>query len=423
MRLKLLLSIILCSLFLFYKYVTQLYPSLISVDLIHNYFLSGVQVSILASSYYYSYSTMQIFAGFIIDKFDVKIPVFLSIITIALSVFIFSHTKNYFMMCLLRVFMGMGCAFATVIYVKCSACWASPKIFVIITSFLATAAMIGATLGSTPVANLFEHVGWHHGLEYISFIGLMLAFVCLYFLSNKSSPYNTNGKTKITKADFLVTILNKNNWVLMIYAGATFAPVIILGGLWGTPFLMKKYAIEVVQSSYLLSTMFIGLGLGAPFWAFISTKLNFKKELMHANNAVSFVMLFFIVYLNFSYYLTLTCFFTLGFTVSIFMLSFDLCRIFNSVHVIGIAAAFMNSGEGLVTSIIEPFIGKILDIRKGIHPDYSVLDFQIAFLLIFFCFIISSVAISFLKIIENSEEIKLDLETSIHSGLNKSLGI
>ena len=397
------LIMFICSIFLFYKYIAQLYPTLIASDLMNQYYLSAVQVAILASSYYYSYSIMQVFSGFIVDKFDIRIPAFLAILIVAIPIFLFSHTNNFYFMCFYRCVMGAGASFATVLYVKSAACWFDPRMFSIISSFLATAAMLGATIGSTPVAKIFETLGWRHGLEFISFLGIIIAFIALIFLTKKS-PDNesTLEKKTLSRKEILSPFYKKENWLLMSYAGLTFAPIIILGGLWGTPFLTKKFSIEVTQASYLLSSMFLGVGSGALVWAFITTKLNNKKDFMYICNLLSILLLVLIIYPSLSYFVTLILFFLLGFSSSVFMVSFDLCRIYNSVQLIGIASAFMNSGEGIVASILEPLIGKILDIRKGTNPTFSLYDFKVAFSLILFCFILSSICLLFIRVKENS---------------------
>lgn len=84
-----------CALFLFYKYIAQLFPSLIGNELMKFYGYDGVRLAITASSYYYSYSFMQIFSGFIIDKFAVRMPMFVAIIIISLMIITFTHTTIF----------------------------------------------------------------------------------------------------------------------------------------------------------------------------------------------------------------------------------------------------------------------------------------------------------------------------------------
>jgi MFS family permease len=381
----------LCALFLFYKYIAQLFPSLIGNNLMQTYGYNGVMLAIMASSYYYSYTVMQIIAGLIIDRYAIRIPMFIAILTISFMILIFTHTHNFYLMCVSRALIGAGAAFATVLYMKCAVLYASPKTFGLISSFLATATMLGAACGSAPLALLFNKIGWNEGLNLIAMIGLAMAFAVLIFQKNSTTIRNKetvrNGFANIKEV-----MTKKDNLFLLLYSGLTFSPVAILGGVWGTPFLMAKYPILETKASIFLSIMFIGHAIGSPLWALLSIKLKNKKDLMHFANAISFLVIVAIIYGNLSYYSSIVLFFIFGFSVGCFMLSFELCREINSLYVMGFAVAFINSGEGLIGSIEEPFIGYLLDTTK-VGSTFVLHNYQYALSILPCCYILSSMAL------------------------------
>jgi sugar phosphate permease len=392
---KAFLVLLVCGIFLFYKYIAQLFPSVISADLLNANKFTGVEIAIMASSYYYSYSFVQILAGYIIDRYDVRLPCFLAILLVSLAMIGFSYTDSFYAMCISRATMGIGAAFATVLYMKCAAVWASPKAFGIISSLLATVTMFGAAFGSAPIAWFFERVGWNTGINVLGVIGVALAFLALIFVSNKGSKAGIVN-FKLSFADVKKIIINKSNWLLFIYAGITFSPALIIGGLWGNPFLIEKFHITNTSASMLLFTMFIGIGIGAPIWAIISANLNKRKILMHLANLISLLSFIGIIYLDLSYNLTMLLFFTLGFSIGCFMICFQLCREINSVYVMGIAVAFVNMGDGIISSILEPLIGYILDALKT-GNEFSLSSYKIALTTLPLCFILSSIVLIYLK--------------------------
>lgn len=387
--------LVICSLFLFYKYIAQLFPSVISEELIKHDGLTGLQLAIMASSYYYSYSLLQIVAGFIIDKKDVRIPCFLAILVISVAILVFTGADNFYIMCISRTLMGAGTAFATVMYMKCAASWTSPRLFGIISSLLATFTMFGAAFGSAPIAYLFSKVGWKNGLDLIAYIGIAISILALCFVTNKGSKANTQ-TYEVKFADFKKVITHKTNWMLFLYSGLTFAPIIIIGGLWGNPFLITKFNVSNTDASLLLFMMFIGVGIGAPFWAILAAKINSRSTLMHIANLLAFMAMLAIIYLPMQYKSALIVFFIIGFAVGCFMLCFQICREINAIYTMGFAVAFINMSDGIVSSIIEPIIGKTLDILK-VGTSFSLNDFHIALSLIPLCFILSSVVLAFIK--------------------------
>ncbi len=101
----------------------------------HTYGYDGVMLAVMASSYYYSYTFMQILAGLIIDRFSVRIPMFIAIFLISSMIVTFTHTNNFYLMCVSRALMGVGAAFATVLYMKCAAYYTTLKHLVLSAAF------------------------------------------------------------------------------------------------------------------------------------------------------------------------------------------------------------------------------------------------------------------------------------------------
>lgn len=382
----------LCSMFLFLKYIAQLYPALISDTLIQQFALSGVEIGVLASSYYYSYTFMQLISGILLDQYDIRIPAFFAILFVALGLYSFAHTNSFLWMCLARVLMGVGCSFATTLYMKASTLWTSQKIFSIIASFLATATMLGAAIGAAPIALLFNYCGWRQGLTLLAGVGLIISLLSVLFVRNPARVQLK--KTSSLLNNLKAVVFKRHNLWLLVYSGVTFSPVVILGGLWGVPFLQLKFHTGANQVAALISIMFIGHAVGSPVWAIISTFLNTKKPLMMLANIISFTTLMLIIFSDISFMQAEFVFFIFGFCVGCFMLSFSICREINQAMLMGFAVAFINSGEGIVSSIIDPFIGLFLDLSKTAgSTGFSLLSYQYALMVLPISYIVSSMII------------------------------
>ena len=396
MKKNTILILSLCGLFLFYKYIAQLFPALIGSEFMQHYGYDGVMLAIMASSYYYSYSIMQLVAGYTIDRFDVKTPMFLALILMSLMIFLFTvANSNFYVMCLSRALIGVGASFATVVYMKCAALYTTPKTFGIISSFLATATMLGAACGSAPIALLFEKSGWQQGLTMIALLGLLMALCVLFVMKPRKNNASVT-PSHLKFSNIKNVLAKKENWLLLLYSGLTFSPVAVLGGLWGVPFLMTKFSVTTAHASFFLTVMFIGHAVGSPCWAVLSLKLNKKLDIMHCCNIISLMALLAIIYSDTPFHFSLILFFIFGFSVGGFMLSFQLCREVNALYMIGLAVAFINSGEGIVSALVEPLIGYLLDVAKTRHI-IGVQDYQTALWILPICYILSSATLLFLK--------------------------
>lgn len=403
---------IICALFLFIKYIAQLFPSLIGSELMKNYSLTALNLGILASSYYYSYSTMQIFSGWMLDRFSIRYVATVAIGILGLSLFVFAEYHSYFMMCFSRILMGAGASFATVLYMKCAAIWTSRKTFGLVASFLATATMLGAAFGGAPLAYLFHAMSWQSGLFLMGAISIAIAILTFVIVSDvRSNDAMLIEKNKIKFSELKTVFMNRKNLLLMAYSGLAFSPVVIMGGLWGTPFLILKYHLSTVQVSYLLSIMFMGIAMGAPIWSAIALYFKNLHLLMQLANLFSFISICCIIYGFFSYPIEAFLFFMLGFSVGCFMFSFQICRDINPIHLLGFAFAFMNTGEGVIGSVVEPAIGGILDITKGHAAVFTLANFHEALILLPCCFVFASILLAKLNV--NASEKLYDTECAV----------
>ena len=111
------LVIIICALFLFYKYVLQVFPSIMTTELMTKFNLQGVGMGNLAATFSYSFFVTQLFVGVLIDKFGVRYLCTSFSYKQLRSIFVFGANTLAFA-CFARVLMGAGMAFATVCYLK-----------------------------------------------------------------------------------------------------------------------------------------------------------------------------------------------------------------------------------------------------------------------------------------------------------------
>src|SRR5258708_427118 len=115
--------IVLCSFFLFYKYVLQVSPSVMTKDLMSEFNVHGAGLGNLAATYFYAYLVAQLFVGPLLDRYSPRILTTIAIVICAFGAFAFANTQSLFSAEIARALMGVGTAFATVSYMKMSAMW------------------------------------------------------------------------------------------------------------------------------------------------------------------------------------------------------------------------------------------------------------------------------------------------------------
>lgn len=379
------LIMFLASGFLFYKYVLQVFPSIIADQLMEQFHLTGAGLGWLAASFYYSYMITQLFVGVLLDRFSTRWLTTTAILACAAGVLMFSQAETVLAAGLFRALMGVGVAFATVSYMKLAANWFPPHQYAFVSGLLATAAMAGAVFGQAPLAWLINQFGWRYCLSLVGITGFGFAFVFFLIVRDRaSSEAATRELPRASFSDVVQVFKNRQNWLLTLYSGLAFSPVAVFGGLWGNPFLEQAYHLGKTQAASMVSLVFIGLGLGSPLLGMLSDKLGNRRGVMFFSTLVSGVAITMIVYVNtLPLFLLSILLFVFGFGLGAFMLVFAMGKEINPMSLTATVIAMINTSDAVLDALTEPFIGKLLDLSwdgkivNGVHQ-FSLHSYHIA---------------------------------------------
>ncbi len=382
--------LLLCAAFLFYKYVLQVSPSIMTDQLMREFHVSGAGLGNLAATFFYAYFITQLFVGVILDKYSLRVICALAIAISGIGAIWFSYTGSLLSASIARGLMGFGAAFATVCYMKSAAVWFRPNQFAFIGGLLATAAMLGALFGEAPLAYIVQTQGWRGCLWLSGVLGLVIAVLFFLLVRNQSGQgdaVSVSEKYTVTFADVWSVLKNPRNWVLTFYSGLTFSPVAVFGGIWGNPFVHEVYHFSHTHVASLISLSFLGLAVGGPVWGWVSDRLNRRKMVMFWGNLVALVSLVPVIYVILPEWLLATLLFTFGFGVGAFMLGFAMANELNKLALSATVIALINTGDAIFGAFTEPLVGRFLDLgwhgqmSHGVYH-FSIIDFKYAFILL-----------------------------------------
>lgn len=407
-----LLIICLCAGFQFYKYLLQVYPSIITVQLMKEFNLTGAELGNLTATFYYSFIFVQLFVGILLDRFGTRLIASIAILSSALGVLFFSQSHSILCACLSRGLIGASVAFSTITYIKLTSIWVPNKYYAFVNGLLATATMTGVIFSEIPLSLCINELGWRACLLIIGLMGL--AWAILFFLivrdtSNLKANHALTTKTKSQLKNYIQVFTNTQNWLLLCYGGLTFAPISVFGGLWGYPFLQQAYQLNKMQAGTMISLIFLGLGLGSPIIGIISGYLDDRRNIMFYSTLLSCVSISLVLYcLWLPLWLVGVLLFTFGFALGGYLLAFVLGKELNSLNVTATVVGMINIGDALLTGITEPAIGKLLDmswdgkIINGIHY-FSLHSYQLALTILPLYMVTGSVLLLRMKVPKASQ--------------------
>ncbi len=380
--------ITLCAFFLFFKYVLQVSPSVMTKDLMSEFHVNGAGLGNLAATYFYAYLVTQLFVGPLLDRYSPRYLTTFAILLCAAGAFAFANTHSIVAAQLSRALMGAGTAFATVSYMKMSALWFRPNQVAFVDGLLATAAMVGALCGQVPLTLLVEHSGWRDSLIYCGLFGLVFAVIFFLVVKDKKITSSTKQINTIKLSDIRALFKDKKNWLLTLYSGLAFTPIAVLGGLWGNPFFEVAHHLSPTQAAYFTSLIFIGLAIGSPLFGYFAGHLGDSVRVMMIGTVLALISLLIAIYVtSVPLWLFGALLLIFGLGTGVFMLSFPLGKEINPIGLAATVVALINTGDALFGSFTEPLIGKMLDIFweghvvDGVHV-FSLQNYHMALALL-----------------------------------------
>lgn len=412
-------------LFLFLKYTMQLFPAVSATTLLARTHHSATDLGLLGGAFFYTYLAFQIPAGVLVDHFPLMKSVLVSLFFCFLGVLVFLISSSFEAMFMGRMLMGLGAAFATVCYMKAAAMYFSDRWFLRLSGFFGTACMGGAGTTLLLFGAIDEFYGFSFMMKSIAlFSAIMFVLSILFFLADKKhsqKPNNIKQKANINLKqivnDSLKIVTKRNNILLFLYNGLSFAPVAIFGGLWGVNYFVNMHHFSVGQAHLATSLLFYGFAFGGPLLAFICRDIHDQKRYMMLGILVSaclFAMLVFLPNATFSVMSINVLMFAIGFFNSPFLFSYSLVKKLNSAVVLATVIAIVNMGDPFFGGIGEPVMGYIFDhFGNGLHSNAA---YHAAFSLLIVYWLCSCVSAFFIRLKPNAE----DVSQTMHDLIDES---
>ncbi len=293
-------TLVVAWLFMIYEYVLRVSDSVIVNHLMQSLQIGPGAMSVLSSGFYIPYVLMQVPAGLLLDRYDVKKiwPFALLSVTIGSFLFAISHTIE--LATIARVFMGIGSAFAWVSIIKIIVNHLRESYHNFTIGLSMTLAMLGAIIGQAPWLLITNHLGsWQAPYYIFAGIGIVLLLIALFFAKNINGPSRDVSLKSIgILKQILPAFKGRNFWILVIFIGVLSSPQTAFTALWGVEFFHQSYHFSREAAASLLSMIWFGGLFGGPVLGIIADSIKDKKWLLIAINGLTILLMLIIIYVQ-----------------------------------------------------------------------------------------------------------------------------
>ncbi|MCK4608928.1 MAG: MFS transporter [Gammaproteobacteria bacterium] len=260
---------LIAALFFLYEFFLRTFVGSLAPEIIPELHLTPELFAFLGAAYCITYGSMQLPVGILLDKFGVKTMMVIAALICAASTFCFASSNGFYSALFSRLFMGFGSAFAFVSLLVVVLKWFPHRHFGFFTGASQFIGTLGPILAGAPLIHMIIelHKPWRIILVQVGLFGIFLAGLIIVFVQNgpksqlkKAIPSKNKTKTSI----IIKELLNNNQvWFIVLYSGAIYVSLALLGMVWGTEFLITK-GFTQENAAFLISCTWIGYAIGCP---------------------------------------------------------------------------------------------------------------------------------------------------------------
>ena len=382
--------ILLATAFYVFEFVLQMSPAVMTHELMASFGLTALGVSTLSAFFFYAYAPMQMPGGLLYDRFGPRLVLTFAAVICTIGALLFAEEHNYWAAAFGRFLMGIGgaCSFVGVLVIATR--WFPPRFFALIAGLLQLLGSVASIVGQVPLAIVVKHIGWRDTIFSVFLVGVVL--VVLLPLVIRNYPKNTvlPKHPKVGRGEWkkLKTIFTRpQTFIMALYSFFAWMPMTVFGALWGIDFLSERYGISITYGASLMAVLWIGVGLGSPFFGWLSERMGQRRIPLYLPAILGMIGAAVLVYVPMTITGAIIALFLFGVGASGQSLIFAVVRDNNAHHTVGTAMGFNNFAVVVGGATCQPLVGYLIVLGwNGAMVDgvsyYNVATFQKAFLLL-----------------------------------------
>lgn len=258
------------ALFYCYQYILRVSPSVMVIELRHDFLMTAEQFASMGALYLYAYSLLQIPLGILIDRIGVRKIVLFSVALCIAGAITMANANQLIWVQLSRILIGAGSACAFMSALKIAADYLPAGKRGLLMGATLTLGTAGALTAGKPLVRLLESIGWRQTITWTAFLGVVL-FVFVFIILRLPKRSHDVVQTHIF-SNIIQIIRNRPVMIYAFLAIGLYTPLSILADLWGTIFLIQKYGLTRADAAQTSMMMYLGLAIGSLMLPWISEK-------------------------------------------------------------------------------------------------------------------------------------------------------
>jgi MFS family permease len=338
-------------------------------ELMQAFAVTGASVGLLSATYFYAYAGLMIPAGVLVDVLGVRWVVATGGVVMGAGSLLMAGAAGPPALFAGRLLVGAGAAVTFVSALKIAASWFPPRLFGTLSALTATVGVLGALIGTAPLAWLAAGLGWRAALAVVGLVTLGGALLCAGAVRDHPGPPARPGPAAPSVHAIVgglgQVLGNPRTWPpFLAFFFLLSASQNLL--LWLVPYLRDVYRLGLTDAALYATASSLALLVGAPLTGVLSDRVLGRRKLPYTvlTAALGACWVVFVLTLGRlplgGVYALL---FLMGLVGGAFVLTWPLGREVNPPQLAGLAVAAVNLGGFLGIALTQGPLGAVLDAR------------------------------------------------------------
>lgn len=246
--------------------------------------LTMAGTGMLSASFLIVYSLMQLPVGLILDRANARLILGITALACGIMVYIFAQVEGLWAAITVRACIGATAAFAFPGAGVLARRWIKPTQFALAMGLIDMSFGLGAVIGDAGFSMYLENGTWRTLLQYMALVGIGIGILILCVIRNRptANALGAPGTPELVvplKTSLSVLFKSRQIWLAMVFYAGTCGTMFSFGGLWNIK-LQEAFGFSTTDSISLNSFLFLGMGLTAPVWGWLSDKIGRRKPFL-----------------------------------------------------------------------------------------------------------------------------------------------
>jgi len=356
-------------------------PAGIAQDLAAAFQTSAASLGVLAATYFYVYTLMQVPTGILVDTLGPRRILFIGGLVAGGGSLLFGMAQSLDAALAGRTLIGLGVSVTFIAMLKIIAVWFEEHRFASVVGLSMLIGNLGSVLAGAPLSWLAQTAGWRGVFVGVGIVSLVLG--ALAWLLVRDRPHAENHAVPVSQADpavavppaptfdrtviltgLLRVVKNHATWPAAAVNAGLSGSFFAFGGLWAMPFLTQGLGMPRDTASAHLSLFFAGFAVGCLLVGTLSDRLRQRKPVVLVSaHLYALIWLVWLAEPALPLAASYALIGVMGIVTASFTLSWACAKEVNPPELSGMSTSVANMGGFLTGALLQPAVGWVMDQR------------------------------------------------------------